>query len=177
MSNQTSTVTRTADDSVDMKVYYVDNIGGTRESGGGTVTVYGTNGIAITKNLGRTYVGLDVSSLDSYNKFLMWDGSNVNWVSTMNFMANPRVVTNTPATVQPDDYIIWLDSEAAGVPQTLIFPDMDQASQTVIVRHLGGAYPGILQRGTNTYEINGDGASIAVDWLGVKTNWYWRQAY
>jgi hypothetical protein len=87
-----------------------------------------------------------------------------------------RMVTTEIATVKPIDYIIWMDSISAQTNQTLIFPNMGQQSQTVIVRQLGN-YETTLVRGTNTYSLAGDGASIAMDWLPIMTNWYWRGAY
>jgi len=92
-----------------------------------------------------------------------------------------RVVTNATATVQETDYLIWMDSETHGGEQTLTLPNMAVAAQTIVVRHLGGDYPATIQRvtatTTNTYQLFGDGAAVAIDWLGAQTNWYWRQAY
>lgn len=92
-----------------------------------------------------------------------------------------RIVTATNATVLASDMLIWMDSEAAEDDQTIFLPDMATESQTVVIRHLGGDHPTTIVRatagGTNTYTLAGDGAAVAVDWLGIKTNWYWRQAY
>lgn len=92
-----------------------------------------------------------------------------------------RIVTATNDTVLATDWLIWMDSEAAEDTQILDLPDMTNASLTVIVRHLGSDHPTILRRATetatNTYQLTGDGASVAVDWLGARNTWYWRQAY
>lgn len=94
---------------------------------------------------------------------------------------NTRVISATNATVLASDYLIWMDSEAAGDEQTILLPDMATDSQSIVIRHLGSDHPTTIVRATatatNTYQLTGDGASIAVDWLGAKTNWYWRQAY
>lgn len=92
-----------------------------------------------------------------------------------------RVVTATSNSVSGEDYLIWMDSEAAATNQVLNLPDMTNDAFTVVVRHLGSDFPTTIRRATatttNTYQLNGDGASVAVDWLGTRTNWYWRQAY
>ncbi len=94
---------------------------------------------------------------------------------------NTRVISATNATVLASDYLIWMDSEAAEDEQTILLPDMATDSQSIVIRHLGSDHPTTIVRetaaGTNTYTLAGDGAAVAVDWLGIKTNWYWRQAY
>lgn len=94
---------------------------------------------------------------------------------------NTRVISATNETVLASDYLIWMDSETAQDEQTIHLPDMATDSQSIVIRHLGSDHPTTIVRATatatNTYQLTGDGASIAVDWLGAKTNWYWRQAY
>lgn len=92
-----------------------------------------------------------------------------------------RVITSATYTVSADDCLVWMDSETAATNQVLNLPDMTNESFTVVVRHLGNDFPTTIRRATatatNTYQLNGDGASVAVDWLGAKNTWYWRQAY
>lgn len=103
-------------------------------------------------------------------------------VPTIAWTPAGRLVTNLNSTVTITDYLIWMDTEAAGGTMTIEFPDMENVdSMCVVVRKLGGDYDVKLKRisgnTTNYFTLSGDGASIAIDWLGVKTNWYWRQAY
>lgn len=98
-------------------------------------------------------------------------------VSGQPFTPTSRVVSALSATVLPTDYLIWMDSEAAGDVQTLTLPDMEADAMTIVVRHLGSDYPTTIVRGANTYQLAGNGAAVAIDWLKATGEWYWRQAY
>ncbi len=88
-----------------------------------------------------------------------------------------RIIESASGTVSNSDYLIWMDSNVSGTNQVLTLPDMEEASKTIVVRQLGDAYYTTLQHGTNAYVLSGDGTAVALDWLGARTNWYWRQAY
>lgn len=90
-----------------------------------------------------------------------------------------RIIEIATGTVLPSDYIIWMDSDSAGEDQTLTLPRMLAKSQTIIVRQLGDSYGTTIQHtaldGTmKEYTLRGDGDGVAIDWLGARTNWYWR---
>lgn len=98
-------------------------------------------------------------------------------VSSQPFTPTSRVVSALTATVLATDYLIWFDSEAAGDVQELTLPDMDADAMTIVVRHLGSDYPTTIRRGNSTYQLAGEGAAVAIDWLKATGEWYWRQAY
>ena len=137
-----------------------------------------TNATLIVNSLGEEFPGTLV--LDSETLMVESDGNN-NYLKVIggggSWTPSSIVVTNFSYTIQQDDYLVWMDPSVVNNNQTIILPDMTNQSQTVIVRQLGNQYYTSIQRGTNEYVISGDGSSVAVDWLGYKTNWYWRQAY
>ena len=85
-----------------------------------------------------------------------------------------RIVTGEISTVSTNDYLIWMDGNAALTNQILILPNLDVDYQTIVVRQLGD-YRTSITRGTNVFFINGNGDWVIFDWLGPQTNWYWRQ--
>ena len=109
------------------------------------------------------------------------------WAGGGTFEPAWRVVTETNATVLATDYLIWLDGSATGAnlgsddEMVLDLPDMATESQTVVVRRLGNTGEVKLRRvsgtTTNTYALGSDGSAVAADWVGARTNWWWRQAY
>lgn len=104
-------------------------------------------------------------------------------VPTVAWTPSGRVITEPTGTVLVTDYLIWMDTEAAGMTQTLELPDMVGVdSMCIVIRKLGGDHEVKLKRvsgsTTNYFTLAGDGASIAVDWLGgSRSQWFWRQAY
>ncbi len=90
---------------------------------------------------------------------------------------NSRLLTGASNEVAYSDYLIWMDSEAAGTNQVLTLPNMTNDAQTIVVRHLGNDYPTIIRHGESEWLLQGDGAAVAFDWLLQKGKWFYRQAY
>ena len=167
-------------------VYIADlSVGGWTEETSTVTTnegVVATNTVTVTNSGSLTLNGETIRSWAEIARYadgaeitIAPDGGGGAWTPAS------RVVAATNTTVFASDYLIWMDSEAAEDEQVLYLPDMEADSQSIVIRHLGGDHPTTIVRataaGTNTYTLAGDGAAVAVDWLGIKTNWYWRQAY
>lgn len=89
-----------------------------------------------------------------------------------------RVMTNETVTIGASDYLVWLDSEAEHVSQTVTFSSGSASEgQSVVIRYLGdGSYPASVEYGEDVYTLDSDGAFLVFDWLPSKSKWYLRSS-
>lgn len=156
--------------------------GGGGGGGGGSATVE-TNAIVEL----AVAAALAAAGTNDWQSWTFGGVTRNGWPSGGTFEPAWRVVTETNATALATDYLVWLDGSATGAnlgsddEMVLDLPDMASESQTIVVRRLGNTGEVKVRRVfnnlTNTYLLGSDGSALAADWLGARTNWYWRHAY
>lgn len=157
-------------------------ISATGGGGGGSATVE-TNAIVEL----AVAAALAAAGTNDWQSWTIGGVTRNGWPSGGTFEPAWRVVSETNATALATDYLVWLDGSATGAnlgsddEMVLDLPNMESESQTIVVRRLGNTGEVKVRRVfggiTNTYLLGSDGSALAADWLGARTNWYWRQAY